>query len=140
MKMGRHKVHKPTARSKRIASILVSLMMLSMIASTLHFTLVPHSIDFHTGKVVHAHSAYNVQSTHDHRHSTPKDNKNSSSGHECGVFAWMQQAKIFQSTEIIETIQQLNTELNSPLFAREIYLCRPVYPISPSHSPPGYKG
>ena len=140
MKMVQHNYYQSTAQTKRNALILVSLMMLSIFVSALHFTLVPHSIDFQSGKVVHSHAASNVKSTHGHRHSSPKENKNSNSGHECGVFVWMQQAKIFQNPEIVATVEHFNIEIVNPLFEQEIHFCRSVYPISPSHSPPVNQG
>jgi hypothetical protein len=135
MKPVRHEHHIATRR-KTSALILITLMMLSMIVSALHFTLVPHSVDLRTGKVVHEHSTSTAHSSHDSRHSKPGKHKDSDSSRECKVFALLQQVKIFQSDNLIDSIQQCSAKQINQSFDMDIYFCRSIYPISPSNSPP----
>jgi hypothetical protein len=141
----RHRQRPSEAGAKHHRNILATTVMLFMltaqVVSAAHFLLIPHKIDWHTGKVVRLRTPHEHQESPEGTgHGSGDDHRpqRSSSDEECPVCALLHQSKIpVTAADTAIPGALLSAELIAPLPETLVDVHRRIYLVSPSHSPPG---
>jgi hypothetical protein len=123
-----------------LATTIVLFMLAAQVVSAVHFLLIPHTIDRHTGRVVHLRTSHEHQTSPegtDHGSGDDRRPERSSSNEECPICLLLHQSKIpvtATSTAIPDAPPSAELIASLPETPADIH--RRIYLVSPSHSPP----
>ena len=129
----RHNAEATPARQRVVAAAVAVMLVLAQVLAVSHFILVPHSISWDTGRLIHCKDA----DSHDRKHHGGREPHREVPGDECQVYAVMHQAAAL-SVCGVNVVAPMVSPDHVPLLLVESTLVsqRALFLFAPSRSPP----